>query len=793
MAQTPISASVLYNSTTPTTIYTVPVGKTAVVKGVLASSLTTSYDTVTLNKVSGGTTYPVVRNQVTGYATQTSIYFVVPDVESVNLLQSPITLAAGDSISISTTTGSYYKTGIASYVSTNKIGNIAYLNGNYIVVGTDQTTGYGLILTSTDGITYTQRTFNFQFSLTNVTYGNGYYVVCNSTGGAIHYSTDLVTWTQVSLPSTYPCYALTYGGGKFVTGGDSGRSYYATTTPLSWTAATVFNTSTIYAISYIGTNYFYGNGGVSYYTSDFTSYTQPYVYMLGGNSVGRAGNFIVSNNKIMATNALIADANPNTFMTTSTTGASWSNVTTTANNMGTYNTYMVYCNNGGYMCYRYYNTGTNYYLYSSDGVSWNQDNFGALNYSTNSGYQIHRASYENTSNATYNNKVHGYMYASNATNMYCYNMGTNGSLNSIQFQFSSATISGGTAAVAQVPCFVGNPYDGSWIGLVYYSQGGTYTLSHFYGYQPSNGSDGQFAQGAYNSGYGQGYGSAAGVVPASGTYLAGTTSGWVYQTPGYNTGFNTYLIGSPSYVTNPPGITWGNISSSEVCGFARSGDTASSTLVILWANGQIAVTTNQCATFTQKFIGTSNFSSMRTFGGSPIKYNNGTFVAINNSGQVLTSTDGLNWITMPSAVSSIYNLNSQNIYLCNTGIFTSATGVVNSFTGKSSASWGSNISANRMTYVGSTYYLTYDGSLYSSSDLITWTSKSFNSLQINDTTYFPVLNNFGLAYSGTGSSMAVSGAYPATVSSSTGYVGKLFNPTTDVYVGNATASIVQID
>lgn len=793
MAQTPISASVLYNSTTPTTIYTVPTGKTAVVKGVLASSLTTTVDTVTLNKVSGGTTYPLVQNQASGYITQSGTYYVVNGVQTINLLQSPITLAAGDSISISTTTGSYYKTPLANYTSTNKIGNIAYLNGNYIVVGQDTTTGYGLILTSTDGITYTQRSFPFSFSLTNVTYGNGYYVVCNDTGGAIHYSTDLVTWTQVSLPSTVSCYAITYGGGKFVTGGGSGRSYYATTTPLSWTLATVFNTNTIYAISYIGTNYFYGNSGVSYYTADFSTYTQPYVYMIGGNSAGRSGNFIVSNNKIMATNALVAGTYPNTFMTTSTNGVSWSNVTTTSNSMASYNTYMAYCSNGGYMCYRYYNTGTNYYLYSSDGVTWNQDNFGALNYSTSNGYQIHKAGYDNTTNTNVNNKVLGYMYAGNATMVFCYNMGTNGSLNSIQFQFSSSTISGGTASVQQVPYFVGNPYDESWIGVVYYSNGGTYTISHFYGGSPTSGADGQFTQGAYNSGYGQGYACSAGVVPASNRYLAGTTSGWVYYSDSYNAGFNTVLIGSPSYYTNPPGIVWGDIAGNYVCGFARGGESASSPLVILWANGQIAVSTNQGATFTQKYIGANSFAAMNNFGGSPIKYNNGTFVAINQAGTVLTSTDGFTWVTMPSAVNSIYNLNSQNVLLCTTGIVTSPTGNVTTFTPKSSATWGPNASANRMAYVGSTYYLMYNASLYSSSDLITWTSKSFNSTQINNSTYFPNVTYSGIAYSGTGSSIAVSAALPGSVTSSVGYVGKVFNPTTDIYVGNATASIVQID
>jgi len=227
MAQTPKSASVIYSSTTPTTIYTVPGGATAVVKGVLASSSVANFDTVTLNKVSGGVTYPLARSQQTGYAAYTSstYYPAGAGQVSVNLLASPITLAAGDSISISSADTSYYKVATATYSSNWKIGNIAYLNGYYVVVGQDTSTGNGLILTSTDGITYTQRTFSYAFYLSNVTYGNGYYVVCNTTGGAVHYSTDLVTWTAATLPSTVACYAITYGNGKFVVGGAGGYYY----------------------------------------------------------------------------------------------------------------------------------------------------------------------------------------------------------------------------------------------------------------------------------------------------------------------------------------------------------------------------------------------------------------------------------------------------------------------------------------------------------------------------------------------------------------------------------------
>jgi hypothetical protein len=182
---------------------------------------------------------------------------------------------------------------------------------------------------------------------------------------------------------------------------------------------------------------------------------------------------------------------------------------------------------------------------------------------------------------------------------------------------------------------------------------------------------------------------------------------------------------------------------------------------------------------------------MSTFGGSPIKYNNGRFVAINTSGLVLTSTNGLDWVSMPSSVQSIYYLNSQNVFLSSTNLTTSATGVVNAFTGKTNPGSGSNPTVNRMVYVGSTYYLMgVSGEMYTSSDLVTWSSKSFNSTQINDTTYISV-GGMGLAYSGSGTTILPSAALLTTPTSGT--IGKAFTPSVGTVVGNATASIVQID
>jgi hypothetical protein len=794
MAQTPISASALYNSTTPSTIYTVPATKTAVVKGVLASSLTTTYDTVTVNKVSGGVTYPLVRNQITGYAgapNATQYYAPTPGQATLNLLESPITLAAGDSISISTTGTSFYKTEYAVENSNYRIGNIAYLNGNYVVVGIDNSTGTGLILTSADGITYTKQTFSPTVYLTNVVYGNGYYVVCNATGGTIHYSTDLITWTQVSLSTTNACFALVYGGGKFVTGGANGASYYATTTPLSWTAATVFNSSnTINAIAYIGTNYFYATTGISYYTADFTTFTQPYVALLSGQTLSAIA---ASNNKVLATNNLIASTDPNTFLRSSADGITWGAVTTTANSISGYVSYPVYAANGGYFVTRTNNnTGTGQYLYSSDGVTWNLTTYSHLTGYNQAGPTQFSAAYFNTANASYTNKVLVWQYAANNAYIQGTNIATNGVMSNQNFSFTAQSLADGT--FQGYPIFVGNPFDGTWRAMCYYSNGGNNGGPFYYGTGPNQGANGQSNPGWNVSSFpGAEYGTAVGVVPGTARYLGGSTSGWVFQSSSSTGGWSP-IMGNPSYVGNPTGFSWP--SSVNVAGIARGGELTTSPLVIVWANGYFGTTTNGGTTWTFGNVGISSIPPQNGSIQPPIQYNNGYFYVANTSGAIARSTNGIAWEIMINNINNIYYYNSQNIFLNNSGqIFTSATGVVDAFTSKSTnGSFAGNPSTNQMIYLNSTYYVIDNSSvLYQSSDLITWTTKTFNSLQINNVTYLSPGSYSGMTYSGTGNAFVLATARASASTAGTGGVGKLFTPSINTYVGNATASIVQID
>jgi hypothetical protein len=787
MAQTPVTASVFYNSTAQTTIYTVPVGKTAVVKGVLATSQVTSYDTVGLNKVSGGITYPIVVGQTTGYpAIGSSTYYQgYPSVRSINLLQSPITLAAGDSITISSSDTSYYKALTAIYDTTYLIANIAYLNGYYIAVGAD-TTGLGLILTSTDGITYTRRTFAYSLSLRNVTYGNGYYVVCNATGGVIHYSTDLITWTQVTLPSTSPCYALTYGGAKFVTGGTSGISYYATTTPLVWTASTVFSTDLIQSLSYIGTNWFYGTAGVSYYTADFTTYTQPYMSLASGQSNSTHSAICASNNKVMLVNNLTPSTYPNTFLRTSTAGVTWSAQTTTANSVGSSGTKIKYAANGAYYIMQYYNSGSMYYLRSSDGTTWVQDqetSWGLTGASTG-GYRNVSPAYLNTTNATYQGVCLTYFEASSMFYIGCTNVATNGTMSGANFAtFSASNLVSGAYYANMTPIQVGNPFNGSWRQFYYYYNGGNYGAPSHYGSSTTNGADGQSNAGIYSAGYTV----CAAVLPNSPIYMVGMTNGWVVSCSTYSQSPVQYI--GPSTV--PTGITWGNISGQTCVGMCRGGELSTSPFVIIWDNGYTAVTTNQGATWTMVNVGVSGYPSntMGLGGGSNIQFNNGKFFLLASSGLILTSTDGLIWETMPTNVESIYYLNSQNIYLSPSSLSVSATGVVNAFTGKTNPYSTSVTYTNRMAYANSEYYLlSQNNTLYRSSDLTTWSSKSFSTTTANDAVY--VSSPSAVAYSGSGTSIVT--AYARASSPISSYTSKPFTPSTSIYIGNATAAIVEI-
>jgi len=138
--------------------------------------------------------------------------------------------------------------------ATGSFKGIAYGNGNFVVVG-DQ----GRILSSADGVTWTDRYSWTTNSLNGVAWGNGRMVVAGN--GLILTSTDTIAWSS-QAKTNLNLESATYGNGTFVIGGMEMAQYssgvlLSSEDGIAWTNR--FSTSTI---SYSPHNFWvaYGNG-----------------------------------------------------------------------------------------------------------------------------------------------------------------------------------------------------------------------------------------------------------------------------------------------------------------------------------------------------------------------------------------------------------------------------------------------------------------------------------------------------------------------------------------------------
>ena len=772
MAQTPISASVTFGSTTPTTIYTVPVGATAVVKSVIPTSVIGSAANVTLNKVSSsGTVYPLAIAAQTSYDTNSSTYFYLNQIPNLNLLPGPITLSAGESISISTSTTTAFKDPISVSNTNYKIYGANYVNGNYVALGQDTSTGLGLVLTSTDGITWTQRTFNFYVLNQDITYGNGYYVICNqSPSGKVHYSTDLITWTEVSLPYALAMYTIMFANNRFVVGGNSGYSAYATSTPLSWTQIVYpngDNANVINSLNYIGTNYVVGTDGPVFTSTDLTTFSTPsYAYDVAGVS---PSNVTANANTLFQSMSIAIADTPTRALQTTTNGQTWTNVTSISSVNGSpyAGSFITAYGNGALVLSQGYWVGSPIkYSYSGDGgATWT--NVASLSITNNA-----------SAGTPYNQSVYPLLDTSRNW-MYTWIDGrhqfnavaSNGVVTaSSSFNFTG-TIFYGPFAVA------GNPTTGTWISVP-----GAYMIANpqywgwYYGSGPTNGTDGQNT-GAVVYIPSQGNASCCLYRPGSNGFLFGTSTGYV--------GTNNSQTDTTISNFNRP-----TAQNSPVVAFACDGNTATSTIVFIQANGYGAVSRDRGVTWTTMRLPGSSFGKQTDYGGKCIQYVNGVWIAVNTYGQTFYSTTALTWSTAPVDVKNMATVNSNNVFLTSSGVFSSSGSSVTNFTRASANNYSSYPSNRNIVYAGSRYLIGQANSLVQSTDLISWSSTPVSSTTINNVVYFSTNNATALLADGTGNIMPV-GAVRSSPSAE-GKIGKPITVTNALVVGNATAGIVEI-
>jgi hypothetical protein len=139
-------------------------------------------------------------------------------------------------------------------------GKTAYGNGIYVAIGGSSPSslgGSGMFLISTDGITWSRTNIGSEAKLKSIAYGNGIFV---AVGGEYPYghwiltSSDGITWTD-RTPDGYPIYGVTFGNDIFVAVSTSilhgfvlGSQILVSQDGINWSSK--FNSGGLYSVVY---------------------------------------------------------------------------------------------------------------------------------------------------------------------------------------------------------------------------------------------------------------------------------------------------------------------------------------------------------------------------------------------------------------------------------------------------------------------------------------------------------------------------------------------------------------
>lgn len=164
---------------------------------------------------------------------------------------------------------------------TDQIAAAAYGNGTYIIGN-----NAGVIRSSTDGLSWTERVHSFQsttWPLLSATFGPSGFLVTTK-GSPLATSPDGITWTERSVgftSGTDLVKSAAYGNGLYVIATTTGK---IATSPngISWTTRTSGVSTEIFSCRYINDRFFYTTGsatgrlGISYNGSNWSNIVLPF-------------------------------------------------------------------------------------------------------------------------------------------------------------------------------------------------------------------------------------------------------------------------------------------------------------------------------------------------------------------------------------------------------------------------------------------------------------------------------------------------------------------------------------
>lgn len=374
MPTTPISVSTGIQTVTNTTIYTVPALKTAIVKAISGQPVTSGSVALTVSKVISGQNYIVVNNQASHRTPATG----GTETFNNNVLQAPLTLAAGELLKVYTGTGNAYALPSVSTAGTTAadgsnytIGATLFANGIYMAVGNHTSGAY--VATSTDAITWTQQTGAVPFgSSWDMLCCNGSVWVAaykGNTQGTVYYSSDNgVTWgAAVVVSGSNNCNQIVSNGSLFLISFNNGK-VYSSSNGSTWTESTSYFTTVgstntpIYNVGWTGSHWIVNNQYGCLASSDLTTW-----FGFANPGIGRNQANFYSTEYSSAYSKFYTSKNeasvPNIF--SSTNGLLWETISSSS-----FTPFKVNCAGSNTVLIAVGSSGTTSVLRSTDGSTW---------------------------------------------------------------------------------------------------------------------------------------------------------------------------------------------------------------------------------------------------------------------------------------------------------------------------------------------------------------------------------------------------------------------------------------